>query len=103
MKSTVLWDMMPCLFAILPTFQRSLLPPSVMSSQMNSKFWEELVALHIEIANYMISKVTQEEKRRMDRAMCTAHRGKRSTKQLQKEGPNKKTQDKGELTTTKTD
>jgi hypothetical protein len=37
----------------------------------------------------------------MDTAMCRTHRGKRSTKQLQKEGPNKKMWDKGELTTTK--
>jgi hypothetical protein len=74
-----------------------------MSSQMNSKFREELVALYTETANYMIVKVSQEEKCWMDRAMCRAHRGKRSTKQLQKEGPNKKMRDKQELTTTKTD
>ena len=101
MKITALRDMMPCLLAILPTFQRNLLPSSVMSSQMNSKFWEELVALYTEVANYVIVKVSQEEKCGMDRAMCRTHRGKRSTKQLRKEGPNKKMRDKGQLTTTK--
>ena len=103
MKITALWDMMPCLLAILPTFQRSLLPQSVMSPQVNSKFCVELVALYTEIANYVIVKVSQEEKCGMDRVMCRTHRGKRSMKQLQKERPNKKTRDKGELTTNKTD
>jgi len=68
---------------------------------MSSKFREELVALYNEIANYVIVKVSQEEKCEMDRAMCRTHTGKRSTKQLGKGGPNKKTRDKGELTTTK--
>jgi hypothetical protein len=72
-----------------------------MSSQTNSKFREELVALYTELANYVIIKVSQ-EKCGIDRAMCRAHRGKRSTKQLQ-DGPNRKMWDKGQLTITKTD
>jgi hypothetical protein len=73
-----------------------------MVSQTNSKFWEELVPLYTEIASYVTVKVSQEEKCGMDRAVCRTNKGNRSTKQLWKERPNKKTWEKGELTITKT-